>query len=347
MIDDREARHILMAVCEPGLVHIAKSIDRYGAPETLERLRAGNFHEVAAVATRAIQELDEKELASEWKQSGARLLIPSDLTWPIALNELPVPPIALSLLGKVEITELTSSIAIVGSRTATSYGIRVAEDFAAALSDRGFSIVSGGAFGIDAAAHRGALAARGITCAVLACGVSRSYPVAHSRLFAQIAESGLLISEVRPSALAFRSRFLVRNRLIAALSQGTIVVEAAMRSGSLRTAFDAAELHRHVMGIPGPITSPMSAGVHRLIAESVANLITHVDDVVALVSPFTRERVEHPLLALLSRRQGITTEELAHLGAVEVSQAFTALAELMALGCVVRDSRGAFLLAPA
>ena len=171
--------------------------------------------------------------------------------------------------------------------------------------------------------------------------------MAHSRLFAQIAESGLLISEVRPSALAFRSRFLVRNRLIAALSQGTIVVEAAMRSGSLRTAFDAAELHRHVMGIPGPITSPMSAGVHRLIAESVANLITHVDDVVALVSPFTRERVEHPLLALLSRRQGITTEELAHLGAVEVSQAFTALAELMALGCVVRDSRGAFLLAPA
>jgi len=336
-----------MAVCEPGLVHIAESVGRYGAPETLERLRAGHFLEVASAATRAIQELDERELEEEWRRSGAHLLIPADPQWPTALNDLPVPPIALSIAGGGDISELASSVAIVGSRTASSYGIRIAEEFAAQLCDRRFAIVSGGAFGIDAAAHRGALAAQGVTCAVLACGVARTYPTAHTRLFAQIAERGLLISEVRPEALAFRSRFLVRNRLIAALSQGTIVVEAAMRSGSLRTAFDAAELHRHVMGVPGPITSPMSAGVHRLISENVASLITHVEDVIALVSPLASQRIDHPLLALLSRRQGITAEELAHLGALEVRQAFAALAELMALGAVIRDSRGAFLLAPA
>ena len=347
MRDERDARRILMAVCEPGLVHIGESIRRYGAPETLERLQAGHFHEVASVATRAIQELVERELDEEWRRSGAQLLIPADPQWPTALNDLPVPPIALSIAGGGNISELASSVAIVGSRTASSYGIRIAEEFAAQLCDRRFAIVSGGAFGIDAAAHRGALAAEGITCAVLACGVARSYPTAHTRLFAQIAERGLLISEVRPEALAFRSRFLIRNRLIAALSQGTIVVEAAMRSGSLRTAFDAAELHRHVMGVPGPITSPMSAGVHRLIAENVASLITHVEDVIALVSPLVSQRIDHPLLALLSRRQGITAEELAHLGALEVRQAFSALAELMALGAVIRDSRGAFLLAPA
>ena len=347
MRSEHDARRILMAVCEPGLLHIASSIERHGAPETLERLRAGHFHEVASVATRAIQDLDESELEEEWRRSGAHLLIPSDAHWPVALNDLQVPPIALSVVGGGQIGTLASSVAIVGSRTATSYGVRVAENFAAQLCDRGLAIVSGGAFGIDAAAHRGALTANGVTCAVLASGVSRSYPVAHSRLFAQIAEGGLLISEVRPQAFAFRSRFLVRNRLIAALSQGTIVVEAAMRSGSLRTAFDAAELHRYVMGVPGAITSPMSAGVHRLISENVANLITQVEDVIALISPLEIPRVDHPLLALLSRRQGITAEELAHLGALEVSQAFAALAELMALGAVVRDSRGAFLLAPA
>jgi len=185
--------------------------------------------------------------------------------------------------GEVE-TLKESGLAIVGTRNPTPYGIRNAGDFAAGFVDREWTIISGGAYGIDSAAHKGALIAEGSTVAVLAAGIDVAYPAGNARLFAEICENGALVSEVIPGAHAIPSRFLTRNRIIAALSQATLVVEAAFRSGSLRTARDAAELMRPVMAIPGPISAPTSEGCHRLIGERAAELVTSVADAFELVS---------------------------------------------------------------
>jgi DNA processing protein len=182
---------------------------------------------------------------------------------------------------------LIDSISIVGTRNPTPYGRRIAEDFGAGVADHEWAVVSGGAIGIDAAAHNGCLVGEGITVAVLGGGFNKNYPAAHEKLFAEISESGLLISEVMPDVPAIPHRFLTRNRLIAALSKATIVVEAAFRSGSLRTARDAAEIFRPVMAIPGPINSPTSEGCHRLIAERVAELVSSVSEVMELVKPIS------------------------------------------------------------
>ena len=176
------------------------------------------------------------------------------------------------------------SIAIVGTRNPTPYGARIASDFAAGFVDREWSVVSGGAYGIDTHAHKGALIAEGLTIAVIASGIDINYPAGNERLFTEIAELGAIVSEVMPGTPAFPSRFLTRNRIIAALSVSTLVVEAAFRSGSLRTARDAAELMRPVMAIPGPINSPTSEGTHRLIGERAAEIVTSVHDAVELIS---------------------------------------------------------------
>jgi DNA processing protein len=159
------------------------------------------------------------------------------------------------------------SVAIVGSRASTAYGEHVAGELAAGLGERGWAVVSGGAFGIDAAAHRGALAVEGLTVAVLACGVDRPYPAAHGSLFARIAEAGLVLSEWPPGCAPLRHRFLVRNRLIAGLTRGTVVVEAAARSGAQATAKRAHRLGKEVLVVPGPVTSAMSVGCHELLRE--------------------------------------------------------------------------------
>jgi DNA protecting protein DprA len=174
----------------------------------------------------------------------------------------------------------------VGTRNPTPYGIRNAGDFASGFVDREWAITSGGAYGIDSAAHKGALYAEGITIAVVAAGIDINYPAGNTRLFAEIAESGAVVSEVMPGTRAYPVRFLTRNRIIAALSTATLVVEAAFRSGSLRTARDASELMRPVMAIPGPINSPTSEGCHRLIGERAAEIVTSVTDAVEFVSSF-------------------------------------------------------------
>ena len=180
---------------------------------------------------------------------------------------------------------LTTSIAIVGTRNPTSYGSRIAGDFAAGLADRDWMVISGGAIGIDSYAHKGCLAAEGLTVAVLGGGVNRNYPASNQAMFEDIAETGLLISEVMPDVVALPHRFLIRNRLIAALSRATLVVEAAFRSGSLRTARDAAEIYRPVMAVPGPINAPTSEGCHRLISERCAELVSSVGEIMELVLP--------------------------------------------------------------
>ena len=176
---------------------------------------------------------------------------------------------------------------MVGSRAATGYGGHVAGEIAADLGERGWAIVSGGAYGIDAAAHRGALAAEAVTIAVLACGVDYPYPAGHADLFAAIAAQGLVISEWPPGRHPGRMRFLVRNRVIAALGCGTVIVEAGERSGALNTARHAANLGKPLMAVPGPVTSAQSAGCHRIIREWGANCVTRAADIIELLSPLS------------------------------------------------------------
>jgi DNA protecting protein DprA len=205
-----------------------------------------------------------------------------DSDWPIQLNDLVTPPIGIIVRGDIAALHVPS-LAIVGTRNPTSYGARIAGDFAAGFVDREWGIVSGGAYGIDSCAHKGALIAEGVTVAVIASGIDVNYPAGNARLFAEICETGAMVTEFMPGEKALPSRFLTRNRLIAALSKATLVVEAAFRSGSLRTARDAAELFRPVMAIPGPINSPTSEGCHRLIGERAAEIVTSVADAVEFV----------------------------------------------------------------
>lgn len=189
------------------------------------------------------------------------------------------PPLALWVRGPGNAAELCDqSAALVGARAATGYGQHIASELGAGLATASFTVVSGAAIGIDGAAHRGALAVGGPTVAVLACGSDRSYPAAHEALLERIAATGLVVSEYPPASVPARHRFLVRNRLIAALAGGTVVVEAALRSGAQRTAADAQALGRPVMAVPGPVTSGQSAGCHRLIREG-AVLVTRIEEV--------------------------------------------------------------------
>ena len=173
---------------------------------------------------------------------------------------------------------------MVGARAATSYGAHVAGELGAGLADRACTVVSGAAIGIDGAAHRGALGVQGPTLAVLACGIDRVYPASHELLLERIAAGGLVVSEYPPGGVPGRHRFLVRNRLIAGLAAGTVVVEAGVRSGAQRTASDALSLGRPVMAVPGPVTSAMSVGCHRLVRDG-ALLVTRSEEVLEAVSP--------------------------------------------------------------
>lgn len=209
--------------------------------------------------------------------------------WPAALAVLDTQqPFALWVGGHISALEnFHRTVAIVGARASTHYGSMVARSWAAELVESGFTILSGGAFGIDAAAHAGALSTGGVTIAISAGGVDTPYPAAHAGLFAAIRASGCVVSEAPPGERVRRERFLTRNRLIAALSVGTLVVEAAPRSGSLTTAEHAATLHRIVMAVPGPVTSHASRGTHNLIVGRKAELVRSVADVISMVLPLS------------------------------------------------------------
>lgn len=211
-----------------------------------------------------------------------RLIEPDDVEWPAALADLGEDmPKQLWLRGEADLTTLlTNAVAIVGARAATAYGSDVASRMGNGLASKGYTVVSGGAYGIDAMAHWGALSGTEPTIAVLATGVDVAYPKAHDRLFERIATEGLLVSEYEPGASPRPNRFLARNRIVAALTKGTVVVEAGLRSGSLNTARRAKEMGRLVMAVPGPVTSAMSVGCHALIKDG-ALLVTDHDDVIA------------------------------------------------------------------
>jgi len=217
-------------------------------------------------APRSVEELREF-LAEPWRS------VPDTL--------LDARPLLLWVAGRDDLVRMAHrSVALVGARACTPYGETVTADLAAGLSDRGWTVVSGGAFGIDAAAHRGALAVGAPTVAVLACGIDLAYPTAHTRLLAAVGGSGAVVSELPPGARPTRTRFLERNRVIAALTRGTVVVEAAVRSGARNTAGHADRLSRAVMAVPGPVTSAMSAGCHQMLRDEGAALVTSAADVV-------------------------------------------------------------------
>ncbi|MFA5918048.1 MAG: DNA-processing protein DprA [Candidatus Nanopelagicaceae bacterium] len=279
-----EARAILFASIEGGSSFWSREIDSLGPLGVVERARDDGYDLAKFEKTlQKINTSNPSQILEKIVLSGGTFLTREDPFWPEQLDDLVAPPIGLVAKGAPEVLQLRS-LAIVGTRNPTNYGVRVAGDFAAGFVDREWAIISGGAYGIDAAAHRGALVAEGITIAVLAAGIDINYPAGHMRLFEEITENGLIVSEVMPGTSAVPSRFLTRNRLIAALSRATLVVEAAFRSGSLRTARDAAELLRPVMAIPGPITSPTSEGCHRLIGERAAEVVTSVADALEFVS---------------------------------------------------------------
>jgi len=225
---------------------------------------------------------DAMAIHEEILNAKARFITPEMATWPLGFNDLLAPPLGITIRGTLPEQE---SIAMVGTRNPSHYGLSIARNLTAGLVDHGFVMVSGGALGIDTEVHRSALAAEGITIAIIASGVSIEYPASNRRLFEEMSERGAVISEVMPDVTARPERFLTRNRLIAAISRATVVIEAAHRSGSLRTARDAAELLRPVMAVPGPITSPTSEGCHRLIADRTAEIVTSLSDLVEMVSP--------------------------------------------------------------
>ena len=278
-----EARAILFSCIEPGHFYWSSEISAHGPLKVLESILSGSY---AAEKTKAIIDsirvADVGQILYEIEKAGAQFLTPEHEHWPIGVNQLVNPPIGLIVKGDSTCL-VTDSLAIVGSRKPTNYGASVASEFARGFSDLGWTIISGGAYGIDSYAHRATLQANGRTIAVLATGIEVAYPKSNQKLFNEMSAHGALISELMPYESAMPSRFLVRNRLIASIAKATLVVEAAYKSGSLRTAHDAAELLRPVMAIPGPINSAMSQGCHRLISERAAELITSVADAVEFI----------------------------------------------------------------
>ena len=331
-IPDRVARAGLSRITEPGDPAVAHAVGAMGAVEVWERLSRGvpvprvSAPVLAGISARAESYDPAAQLAAA-AGAGIRLVCPEDTEWPqdrLAWQQdglLDPPPLALWILGRPALDDVVRrSVAIVGARAASSYGTHVATELAMGLSQRGAAVISGGAYGIDAAAHRGALAAQEApTLAVLACGVDVAYPRGNDRLLRQIAERGLLVSELPPGSHPTRRRFLIRNRLIAALSLGTVVVEAAARSGSLATLERARLLGRHVMAVPGPVTSAMSTGCHLEIRNG-AVCVTRPAEVLELVGEMGTDAAD-PLRGPVDVRDGLSDVVRRVLDAVPVRQA--------------------------
>jgi DNA processing protein len=310
--DERYARAALTFLAEPADRVLGALVRVHGAARTLEAIRTGKDPGDAAipltglvgssgssgaarpVVRRAMErwqvrmpELPSPDDVVAFARSGIRLVCPGDPEWPGQLADLgDEQPYALWLRGNADLRfSCLRSVAVVGARAATAYGSYVASEFAASAAARGWAVISGGAFGVDAAAHQGALAADGVTVAVLACGVDVPYPAAHTGLLEAIAAQGVIVSEWPPGRNVSRLRFLVRNRVIAALATGTLVVEAGQRSGAISTARHARDLGRRLMAVPGPITSDLSAGCHHIISQWQGALVTSAADVIEFLSP--------------------------------------------------------------
>jgi DNA processing protein len=306
------ARVAWSRLAEPGDARAARLIDAVGPAEALRAVlergvpaAMGASNEVVDWMARYVPRLADlaphRDLASV-RRIGGRVVTPDDEDWPMGLDDLEVPPVCLWCVGAAPLDGLRArSVALVGARAATTYGEHVARDLGYGLAERGFSVVSGLAYGIDAASHRGSLAAEGPSLAVVAGGLDRPYPRGNEALMRRLANEGAVISEVPPGCAPSRSRFLQRNRLIAAMTTGTVVVEAAWRSGSLSTARTAERLGRPVGAVPGPTTSMTSAGCHALVRSGAAVLVTDAAEVADLVGRLGADAVEERVAARTPR----------------------------------------------
>ena len=354
--EDRYARAAWSRLAEPADARALGLIEAHGAVAALAMALEGSTEVVETFRLRA-ERLDvERDLAVGYR-IGARVVCPGDDDWPAGVDDLDAPPICLWVRGPADLSALARrSVAVVGARSCTSYGDLVAADFGAGIADRGFTVVSGAAFGIDAAAHRGALAVDGVTVAMLAGGVDRAYPIAHEHLLRRIVDTGAVISEVAPGSAPTRPRFLLRNRLIATITTGTVVVEAGLRSGSLNTARTAAEHNRPVGVVPGPVTSMVSAGCHQARRDGIAEIVTDVSEVIDLVGVIGDEAaprrsapeavadgldpVDAQALASVPIRKAASVENIAVAAGLLPRAVLGSLARLELLELVVREGDG-------
>lgn len=337
--DERRARAVWSGLVEPGDEVAGAVLGALGATDALAwladaraTLEAGGTVDLPGSATsrrrlgtaaaRWVRRLDPDADAaldrslSVLDRHGGSLLVPGDTEWPVGLDDLgaSAPP-CLWIRGDAQALT-AASIALIGARACTTYGEHVTAELAAGVAEAGWTVVSGGAYGIDAAAHRVSLAVGGPTVAVLAGGVDRLHPAGNDLLLRRIADgAGAVVSEVPPGSVPTRGRFLLRNRLIAALTRATVVVEAAWRSGALSTAGHAAALLRPVGAVPGPVTSAASAGCHRLLRDALAVCVTDAREVLELAGQVAAappgSDAEVAVLEALTRRTGRQVEHLA------------------------------------
>lgn len=364
---ERIARAALSAAVEPPGERVARHVIDYGPEASLAALRkgAGEKLDPDGRVHRLLDGVDGQALLASASELGIRFVCPEDPEWPLVLDGLAfqvgsekwvTPPLGLWVRGDADLAALAPrSVAVVGARAATDYGRRVATEMAAELASRGWTVVSGAAYGIDGAAHRGALAVSGTTVAILACGADVAYPRGHTDLLDRILDGGLIVSELPPGTRPSRPRFIARNRLIAAMTRGTVVVEAAVRSGALSTATWATKLNRPLAAVPGPVTSAMSAGAHKLIREAavLVNDAAEVADVVGDLGVDAAEEKRAPDSAFdrldptardvyeaIPARAIVTADQLCAETGLSVPACLAALGRLAAGSLVVRSDGG-------
>ena len=360
---ERQARLALSCATDGGDPAVADLLARVGAEEAWRLVQNGALGEPVAQRAARVSPSVVRRLAVA---AGIRFVIPGDEEWPESLADLghadPIQrrggmPVGLWLRGPGPLAKLVRrSVAIVGSRAATAYGNGITTDLSVDLAERGVTVVSGGAFGIDAAAHRGTLSAGGATVGVLACGVDVAYPQANGQLFDQIAREHVLVSELPPGAHPTRVRFLSRNRLIAAMSSATVVVEAALRSGARNTAGWALECGRPLMAVPGSVYSRASTAPHLMIRSGQAVLVTNAAEVMELVSTTGQDTLplasgprratdalsesQLAVYEAVPARRRAAVGDIALAAGVSVPSCLRALTLLETAGLVEGDSRG-------
>ena len=364
------ARAAWSRLVEPGDAVAGALVAALGPQDALDWLRrAGPLPTLGATDGRAramlaaaaerwrtrLPTLDPERDLGMLDRLGGRLLVPESRGWPDGIADLgPAAPMCLWVRGTADDQRLQAtlrrSVAVVGARACTAYGEHVGAELAAGVAAEGWCVVSGGAYGVDAVAHRAALAASGPTVAFLAGGVDRLYPAGNTELLRAVADAGALVAEVPPGSVPAKVRFLQRNRLIAAVSCATVVVEAAWRSGALSTARHASALLRPVGAVPGPVTSASSAGCHRLLRDGAAVCITDAAELLELVGPVPApepvgdRRVDDGLdlvvrrtLDALPLRRAASEESVARAAGLSEREVRAALGRLELVGLAVRD----------
>ncbi|MBC2933383.1 DNA-processing protein DprA [Nocardioides sp. zg-1228] len=364
---ERLARVVLSCGVEPGDGRTSSLVRQIGAVRTLEDLLVPKSDSCLA---ERLEQVDPARRLEQAAKCGIRFLVPGDPEWPTPLDQLDdaitdqgvggTPP-GLWVRGPMPLTELATSAAVVGSRTASVYGMEVTRGLCDRVAAAGVPVVSGGAIGIDFVAHDATLGAGGTTAAVLACGVDRVYPAQNRPLLTHLAAEYAVISEQPPGSAPTRPRFLARNRLIAALTRGTVLVEAALRSGALSTAAWAEALNRPVMGVPGPVTSYTSQGVNQWLREGRATVVSDGAEVLELIGESgehlvdvrrgerrprdTLGPVDRQVLEWVPVGAPASVDSIARLASLHIRQTEAALQRLLTKR-FVRYEEGGWRLAP-